>query len=326
MLERVLGQLAPYGIDEAVLSLGYLPDAFLQAYPQGSVAGVKLHYAVEEEPLDTGGAIRFAAEAAGCEETFVVVNGDVLTDLDLSRLVAFHRARGARATLRLYPVADPSAFGVVTTDWEGRVTAFVEKPPADTAPTNLINAGTYVFEPDVLDLIPSGRRVSIERETFPVLAARGELFAMEDDAYWLDTGSPTDYLQANQDLLTGRRRCAPSPLADRLRDDLWVHGHPRIDGETERACFVGDGAQICAGARVSGSVIGARAIVERGAIVDGSVVFSGASICSGATVVGSIVGGDAVIGPGSVVRSLSVIGFGAHVGAGEMVDGERRPA
>ena len=178
MIERVLGHLASHGIDEAVLSLGYLPDAFMEAYPDGHAAGVRLTYAVEPEPLDTAGAVRFAATFAGVDETFVVVNGDVLTDLDLTALVAFHRDRGAEGTIALHPVADPSAFGVVPTDREGRVTAFVEKPPRDEAPTNEINAGTYVLEPSVLAPIPEAGRVSIERETFPAMVRDGGLFAL----------------------------------------------------------------------------------------------------------------------------------------------------
>ena len=177
MIERVLGHLASHGIDEAVLSLGYLPNAFMQAYPDGAAAGVRLIYAVEPEPLDTAGALRFAAKFGGITETFVVVNGDVLTDLDLTGLVAFHRKRGAEGTIALHPVDDPSSFGVVPTDANGRVTAFVEKPPRDEAPTNEINAGTYVLEASVLDRIPEGGRVSIERETFPAMVRDGSLFA-----------------------------------------------------------------------------------------------------------------------------------------------------
>ena len=154
MIERVLAHLAAHGVDEAVLSLGYRPDAFMRAYPEGTAAGVKLVYAVEEQPLDTAGAIRFAAYEAGLVETFVVVNGDVLTELDVSALVQQHHETAAQATIALTPVEDPSAFGVVPTDETGRVTAFIEKPAPGEAPTNLINAGTYVFEPTVLDRIP----------------------------------------------------------------------------------------------------------------------------------------------------------------------------
>src|SRR5690349_21331540 len=188
MLEWVVAGLAAHGVDEAVLSVGYRPDAFREAYPDGCCAGVTLRYAVEPEPLDTGGAIRFAAIEAGVDERFLVVNGDVLTDLDVSSLIAFHAEQGAEATLALHKVDDPSRYGVVPTDSEGRVVAFVEKPPPGEAPTDLINAGTYVMEPSVIDRIPGGRRVSIERETFPAMVADGRLFARDDGGvYWLDT-------------------------------------------------------------------------------------------------------------------------------------------
>ncbi len=196
MIECVFRTLAEHGITDAVLSLGYLPDRFIEAYPNGIVAGVNVVYAVEPEPLDTSGAIRFAAHYAGIDDTFLVVNGDVLTDLDITRLVAFHRSHGAEATIALHPVEDPSRFGVVPTTPEGQVIAFVEKPPLDQAPTNLINAGTYIFEPSVLDRINARGRVSVERDTFPALASEGTLFAMPDDAYWIDTGTPQAFLRS----------------------------------------------------------------------------------------------------------------------------------
>ncbi|HXW34671.1 MAG TPA: nucleotidyltransferase family protein, partial [Acidimicrobiales bacterium] len=188
MLERVLSWLGSSGLCDVVLSLGYRPDAFIDSYPDGLVGGVHLTYAVEPQPLDTAGAIRFAALQSAVEETFVVVNGDVLTDLDLSSLLDFHRSRRAAGTIHLTPVEDPSRFGVVPIDDRGRVIDFIEKPPPHEAPTNLINAGTYVLEPEVLELIKSTGRVSIEREVFPEIAASGELYGLASDAYWLDTG------------------------------------------------------------------------------------------------------------------------------------------
>ncbi len=205
MIEHVIAHLGAHGVTEAVLSLGYKPDAFAHAYPDGTCAGVELHYAVEPEPLDTAGAIRFAAEHAGITERFVVVNGDVLTDLDVTALMAFHDAHGAEGTIALYPVEDPSAFGVVPTEPDGKVIAFVEKPPRDEAPTNLINAGTYVLEPSVLGRIEAGRKVSIEREVFPAMVVDGGLYAMADESYWIDTGTPVKYLEAQFDLIDGRR-------------------------------------------------------------------------------------------------------------------------
>ena len=206
MIERVVAALAGFGVTDAVLSLGYRPDAFLEAYPDDSCAGVELHYAVEPEPLDTAGAVRFAAHDGGIENTFLVFNGDVLSALDVGELWAFHHRSGAEGTIGLTPVEDPSRYGVVPIDADGRVEAFVEKPPTGEAPTNWINAGAYVLEPSVLDRIPAGRRVSIERATFPEMVGDGSLFALHSDAYWIDAGTPATYLQAQLDLVDGRAR------------------------------------------------------------------------------------------------------------------------
>ncbi|MGH9090860.1 MAG: sugar phosphate nucleotidyltransferase [Acidimicrobiales bacterium] len=324
MIERVLGHLAAHGIDEAVLSLGYLPDTFRRAYPDGTAAGVRLSYATEPEPLDTAGAVRFAADHAGVDETFVVVNGDVLTDMDVSALVAFHRERGAEGTIALHPVDDPSAFGVVPTDADGRVTAFVEKPPRDEAPTNQINAGTYVLEPSFLARVPAGRRVSIERETFPAMVRDGGLYARADEAYWLDTGTPADYLQAHRDLVEGRRGTPPAPGA-RREDGLWTTGSPRVEGTVVGACFVADGAVVAEGARVEQSVLGPGSVVEAGATVSGSVLLADARVAAGAAVAGSVLGPGATVGMRCDVRPISVLGEGAVVASGTTVDGERVP-
>jgi mannose-1-phosphate guanylyltransferase len=278
MIERVIGHLAGHGIEEAVLSLGYRPDAFINAYPGGSIAGVQLSYAVEPTPLDTAGAIRFAAEHGAVDDTFVVVNGDVLTDADLSALIEFHRQSGAEATIGLTPVDDPSAFGVVPTDPDGRVEAFIEKPPRDEAPTNLINAGSYVFEPSVLGRIPSGRRVSIERETFPALVDAGTLFAKGSTAYWLDTGTPDAYLRAHRDLLLGLRSGPPSPGAEldaALGTGVWRIGTVDVQSTKVVRSLFGQGASVDAGAVVDESVIGAGAVTASGTIIDGQRVAAG---------------------------------------------------
>ncbi len=179
-----------------------------------------------------------------------MVNGDVLTDLDVGALVAFHDAAGAEGTIHLTPVEDPSAFGVVPTDGDGRVEAFVEKPPPGEAPTNLVNAGTYVLESTVLGRIPAGRRVSIERETFPAMVVDGALFAMATDDYWLDAGRPDLYRQANLDVIAGRRR--------HIRGEAWAAT-----------------AQVDPSAEVRSSVVGDRAAVGAGAVVERSVLLAG---------------------------------------------------
>jgi mannose-1-phosphate guanylyltransferase len=325
MIERVLGELSRHGVDEAVLSLGYLPDAFARAYPDGVAAGVRLSYAVEPSPLDTAGAIRFAASSTGIDETFVVLNGDVLTDLDIAALVAFHRERRAEGSIGLHPVDDPSSFGVVPTDAVGRVTAFVEKPPPGRAPTNLVNAGAYVLEPTVLDRIAEGRRVSIEREVFPAMAADGTLFALADSSYWLDTGTPEAFLAAQFDLLEGRRTGAGPPArgAREVAPGVWTLGSPRLDGAVRAPSLFGDGALVAPGASVVRSIVGPGCVIGPGARLDGSVVMSAAKVASGATVSDSIVGGRAVLGEGCRVRGVSVVGFDAVVEPGAVLEGAR---
>lgn len=295
MVERVVAHLAQHGVTEVVLSLGYKPDLFLEAYPDGECAGVRLQYAVEAEPLDTAGAIRFAAGEAGVDERFLVVNGDVLTDLDVTRLVRFHDASGAEGTVALHTVEDPSRYGVVVTDVAGQVEAFVEKPDKDDAPSTRINAGTYVFESSVLGRIPVGRRVSVERETFPAMVDDGRLYALDGDAYWLDAGTPETYLQANLDLL--------GPDASAIHDDAVVAGSAHIERSV-----VGPGATI--GAEVT--------LTE-------AVVLHGASIEAGARVHRSIVGPDAVVGAGTELLDLTVIGDRAEIGSSERLTNARVP-
>jgi mannose-1-phosphate guanylyltransferase len=326
LLERVLAQLAAAGVDEAILSLGYRPDAFVQAYPDGVAAGIRILYAVEPEPLDTAGAIRFAGHFGGVDQTFLAVNGDVLTDVDISALLACHREHHAAGTLHLTAVDDPSRFGVVSTDEDGRVVAFVEKPPPGQWPSNLINAGTYVLEPEVLERIPSGRRVSIERETFPALAAEGRLYGVASQAYWLDAGTPSAYLQAHADLLDGTRPGPPAPGASVLADGVWTLGSPTVDGDVRPFSLIGDGAVIAGGARVTSSVVGAGSVIERGAVVEGSVLLPGVHVDSGATVTGSILGREAVVAEDCVVSALTVVGDGEILGRGVRLSEARVPA
>ena len=296
IIENLVTMLARAGVDEVVLALGFKPEPFMAAFPDGTCAGVRLHYAVEPEPLDTGGAIRFAADHAGIDDTFVVVNGDVLTDLDVGRLVAFHREKRAEASIHLTPVDDPSAYGVVDLDDDGRVRRFVEKPAPGTAPSNLINAGTYVFEPSVLARIPTGRKVSIERETFPSVVDDGGLFALSTDDYWIDTGRPETYRQANFDLLDGRRR-------------------------SSTCAMVAPGAIVDSSASIDHSLVSAGATVGARVVLRDSIVLPGAVIGDGCHVVDSIVmgrldgearvdrcviGADGVVEAGSTLAAVSV--------------------
>jgi mannose-1-phosphate guanylyltransferase len=291
MIERVVAHLAAHGVDEVVLSLGYRPDAFAAAYRDNCCAGVRLQYAVEPEPRDTAGGIAFAARLAGIDETFVVQNGDVLTGMDVTALVDFHRARAALATISLTPVDDPSRFGVVATDEHGQVTAFVEKPDPGQAPSNLINAGTYVLEPEVMDRIAADRRVSIERETFPALVAEGRLYALASDADWVDAGTVLTYLHANLSLAQ--------------REARWIDELAHVDPD----------------ALVTGSIIAAGAVVAAGACVHGALVMTGARVGRQAVIRDSIIGAGAVVGDGAVIEALSILGDGVAVEAGLAASG-----
>ena len=196
-----------------MLALGYRPDAFQDAYPDGRCAGVDLHYAVEPEPLDTAGAIRFAAARRRHRRAVPRASTATCSPTSTSaRWSPSTSAAGAEGTIALHRVEDPSAFGVVPTDADGRVEAFIEKPPPDEAPTDLINAGTYVLEPSVLDRIAPDVPVNVERETFPAMVADGTLFALDGDTYWIDAGTPATYLAAKLDLLDGAAG-APSPAS-----------------------------------------------------------------------------------------------------------------
>jgi NDP-sugar pyrophosphorylase family protein len=269
-LERQLTWLGAHGVDEVVLSLGYLPDAFTDHFADERFGDIKLRFVVEKEPLGTAGGIRFAAE--GIDERLVVCNGDILTDLDLGAMVRFHAARGAAATIHLARVADPSAFGVVPTRDDGEVVAFVEKPPRDQAPTDWINAGTYVLEPEVLDRIPPRLNVSIERETFPRMLDRPRrLFAMHSDAYWLDIGTPQKYLQAQLEVTIDASASLAGPSV------------------------IGAGARIGPGARVEASMIGRSAGVGEGASVLRSVLLPGVVIDAGVATKDEVVGPEAVL-------------------------------
>lgn len=333
LLERQLDWLARYGVDDVVLSMGYLPEVFAARFPEGPYrlpggGSVRLRYAVEPEPLGTAGAVRFAAAAGDITERFVVCNGDVLTGLDLGALVAAHEARGARGTLHLTRVEDPSAFGVVPTRADGEVEAFVEKPAPGTAASNWINAGTYVLEPSVLDAIPEGVAVSIERETFPsLLEPGGQLYALGTGDYWIDVGTPDAYRRAHADLLAGRLGVPPVPGATERGSGVWTLDEVELasDATVVGPSLLGAGASIARGARVVGSTVGANVEVGPDAVLDGAVLGDGVRVEAGARVQASVVGPGSCIGAGAIVEADSVIGPGATVDAGAVVTGGRVP-
>jgi NDP-sugar pyrophosphorylase family protein len=328
-LERQLTWLARHGVDEAVLSMGYLPDAFHRHFTHDEhgddvFGDMRLRYAIEEEPLGTAGAIRFAAE--GIDERFVVCNGDVLTDTDLGEMVRFHDEHNAEATISLTEVEDPSAFGVVPTRDDGQVIAFVEKPAPGKAPSNWINAGTYVLEPSFLERIPPRLNVSVERETFPrMLAQPGLLYGYQTAAYWLDIGTPEKYLQAHIDVLAGLVGLPPTPDAVEDRPGVWLQPGAVIapGARVEGRALLGTGARVDEGAYVADSVLGAGAVVEANARVENAVLHAGARVSHGSAVRDSIVGADSVLKPEVSLSAQTIVGAHYTVASGSRVSGGR---
>jgi len=298
-LAHLLARAAAGGVTHVVLATCYKAEMFASSLGDGSAFGLSIDYVTEDVPLDTAGGIRNAAASlrgTGAADPVVVLNSDVLSGHDLDAQVDLHVKTDAAVTLHLVEVADPSRFGVVPTDSSGRVTAFLEKTPDPV--TNRINAGCYVFRRDVIDQIPAGRRVSVERETFPGLIEAGALvMGYHESAYWLDVGTPETFVRGSCDLVLGR---LPAPA---------VPGPPGPS-------LVLPGATVAADATVAGgTVVGVGASVGAGATVFGSVLFDSAAVGEGAVVRDSILGRGAVVAPDAVLDE-AVIGDGAFIGTG----------
>ena len=318
LLAYTFEHLARHGVERSIVSCGYLPHQ-IGSHFGGLYAGMELEYAVETQPLGTGGAIGFAAREL--EGSFFALNGDSLREADLGELVGFHRSTGAKATILLTPVADPSRYGLVRVAGDGRVESFLEKPRPEEIDTDLINAGLYVLEPEVLDLVPEGRAVSIEREVFPRLAEEGAVYGVALPGYWLDVGTPESYLQAHRDVL---ERSFQTAVGDLLGTDFTLVDpsadvHPKA--RLVPPVYVGPGAVVEEGARVGSlAVLGEGSRLGAGGAIESAVVGAKVTIGAGAVILGSIVGEEVDLGPDCEVRNLSVIGPGAALGAGNALD------
>ena len=313
-LERTLRRLGEAGIDDVILPAGYLPEAITSYFGDGSKLGLRLRYVIEETPLGTAGALKNVERYI--DGPFFVLNGDVLTSLDLRAMMDFHQRSGGVGTLHLIRVEDPSAFGCVVHDANNRVSAFVEKPPPGSAPTDEVNAGTYLLEREVLDRIPAGRPVSIERETFPALIAAGRpLYAFTTDDYWIDLGKPEAYLSAHRHVFDGTMPLGLTPEVDgpgasrapksALRPPVFIGNDCRIapDATVGPYAVLGDGCEVGAGAVVQDSLLWDGVVVEPGAQLDWAIVASRARIGAGARVGrGAVIGHDEQIPAGARVE------------------------
>ncbi|WP_394615583.1 sugar phosphate nucleotidyltransferase [Lentzea sp. JNUCC 0626] len=301
-LTHLLSRIKEAGITHVVLGTSYKAEVFEEYFGDGSRLGLELEYVVEEVPLDTAGAIRNVADKLR-EPDVMVFNGDILSGVDLTGIVDTHRKHEADVTLHLVKVADPRAFGCVPTDDEGRVQAFLEK--TENPPTDQINAGCYVFRREVIDAIPAGRPVSVERETFPGLLSEGKRLQGHVDAtYWLDLGKPEAFVQGSADLVRG---VAPSAAVAQPGDYLVLEGSSVHEGATLKG----------------GATVGANCTVAEGAVLDGAILFDGAVVGENAVVERSIVGAGALVQAGAVLRD-AVVGDSAVIGARcELIGGAR---
>ena len=303
------------GVDHVVLATSYRAEVFAEHFGDGTALGLRLDYVTEVEPLGTGGGIRNVADRldSGPGDPVVVLNGDVLSGHDLAAQVEVHRAGGAAVTLHLVEVDDATAFGSVVTDATGRVTQFLEKSPQPV--TNRINAGCYVFDRAVIDAIPPGRPVSVERETFPQLVDSGAVVLGHlDDAYWLDVGTPAAYVRASADLVRGviASPAVPAPAESLLDPGVDIARDAVVIGGT----YVAGGARVGSGARVEGSVLMAGAVVDDGAVVVNSAVGRDAVVGPGCVLVDAVVGDGAALGAGNELRAGARVWAGARLGDG----------
>jgi mannose-1-phosphate guanylyltransferase len=321
-LSFMLDWLSSYGVDEVILSCGFMSDGVKRVL--GDIYdGMRLRYVIEEEPLGTAGPVRLAFDEGVLAERLLVLNGDVLTDLDLGAELAQHVRSSARATLALYPVEDTASYGVVPTDADGRVEAFLEKAEGET-PTNRINAGAYVIERDVVAGIPPGRAVSFERDIFPELVGHG-LYGYLAEGYWIDIGTPERYLEATWDLLAGR---VASKLPPRDETGSLVYEGCLISGAhvgpqsvLGRHCSVGSDSRVERSVLHDRVMVGADAAVVESVLAEGARVGERARLEPGAIAgAGALIGDDAVIGSGARLDPGAEVEAGVRVPPGERVE------
>lgn len=279
-LEHVIQHLSQHQVTEIVLALSQRQQSMENYFADGSQFGVRLHYSIEDIPLGTGGAVKNAEKYL--DETFLMLNGDIFTDLDITTMMKFHRDRDAKITIARTPVEDPTSYGLIEADTQGRITRFIEKPDPNEITTNLINAGIYILEPDILTYIPPQVKFSIEHGLFVTLPnPKIPAWAYDYFTYWMDMGNPEKYLQLHRDLLGGKsNRYTPSP-ARKIGEQSHIHHTARINGSV----VIGDNCNIAANVMLTGPVvIGSGCTIQSDAIIEDSVIWDNTQIGRGAVV------------------------------------------
>jgi mannose-1-phosphate guanylyltransferase len=312
-ISYMLGWLCRHGVDDVIMSCGFLAEGVRSVLGDGSDFGVRLRYVEEPRPLGTGGALKYAEDLL--EERFFMLNGDVLTDIDLTAQLKQHEATGARATLALIGVDDPSAYGLVHRRADLSVSDFVEKPgPEQSVDTNLVNAGAYILEREILQtMAPAGTNISIERDVFPKLVNNG-LYGYEAQAYWLDIGTPGRYLQATYDILEGNVITTVGETLQRSGMRLIpAHG---VGGRIAAPVVIGEGCEIASDAQISGRVVLGRGVkVGAGSRIEGSVLLDGVTVGARTQIHGSIISTGATIGEHCHIDGGVVVGHDVQIGS-----------
>jgi len=305
-LEHLLLYLRRHGISDVILAVGSLPDPIQKCLGDGSQLGVKLSFSVEESPLGTAGAVKKAE--AWLNDTFIVFNGDILTEIDLSKMIEQHQKEKPKVSIALTPVDNPTLYGVVETDAKGSVKRFVEKPTWDKVTTNMINAGIYILETGVLRYIPPATRFMFEHHLFPFLLEMGEpMLAYPSDAYWIDIGTPEKYLKANHDLLLRWGKEV------RVEGESQIHPTARIDGPV----LIGKGCDISAEVRIKGpAVLGAHCRIAKGAVIEKAILWAGSQIAEDAVLKNCVVGAGSCIERECQILENCVLGDNVTVSAG----------
>jgi len=301
LVDWCLKTLSNGGVDTVILAVNYMAEALVR-YLGTTKYDLGLLYSREQRPMGTGGPLKKAKDLLTMNEPFIVMNGDVITDFDIKRLVDFHKEKKGLATLAVVEVADPSRFGSVERDYEGHILRFVEKPEPGKAPSNLINAGIYVLEPEVLNYIPNSGKVSIEREVFPILAKEGKLYGYEIHGQWMDVGVSGDYLRANA-LLLARNDGVRSEKAK-------VDASAMLLSPSDLAEGVEVGAESVIGPNVS---VAENVLIGKGCRIENSVIFSGATIGDYTNIKNAIIGENAILHKWVKIESGSLIGDYAEI-------------
>ncbi len=311
MLEWLRG----HGIDDVIMSCGFLATSVREVLGDGADLGIRLRFVEEPEPRGTAGALKLAEPML--DERFLMLNGDVLTDIDLSAQLAQHAATGASATLALVPVADPTAYGLVILEEDRSVRDFVEKPSSDRVESNLISAGAYVLQREILELVPPDRNVSIEREVWPLLVGKG-LYGFPSESYWLDIGTPARYLQGTFDIIEGNVETA---VRARLGEDwLAIEEPAEVLGRVIPPALLERGVRVAAGAHVGSLVVLAAGVsIGAGATVERAVILDGAQIDEGCELRDCIIAPGCSVGARSKITGGAVLGEGVRVGADNVI-------